>query len=39
LLFQKKITKYLDVNFSYFGRKSESTSTVHTGTIQLRAYF
>ena len=39
LLFQKKITKYLDANFSYFGRKSESTSTVHTGTIQLRAYF
>ena len=39
LLFQKKLTKYLDANFSYFGRKSESTSTVHTGTIQLRAYF
>lgn len=39
LLFQKKITKYLDANLSYFGRKSESTSTIHTGSIQLRAYF
>lgn len=39
LLFQKRITKYLDANFSYFGRKSETSSTIHTGTIQLRAYF
>jgi hypothetical protein len=39
VLFQKRITKYLDANFSYFGRKSETTSTIHTGTIQLRAYF
>lgn len=39
LLFQKRITKYLDANLSYFGRKSETSSTIHTGTIQLRAYF
>ncbi len=39
LLFQKKITKYLDANFSYFGRKSENANTIHTGNIQLRAYF
>nr|MCH9660954.1 hypothetical protein [Bacteroidota bacterium] len=39
LLFQKKITKYLDANLSYQGRKSENSSTVHTGTVQLRAYF
>ena len=39
LLFQKRITKFLDVNLSYFGRKSESSSTIHTGSIQLRAYF
>lgn len=39
LLFQKRITKYLDANFSYFGRKSETTKTVHTGSVQLRAYF
>ena len=39
LLAQKKITDYLDLNFSYFGRKSESSNTIHTGTVQLRAYF
>lgn len=38
-LFQKRITKYLDANISYFGRKSETTKTVHTGSVQLRAYF
>ncbi|MEM7186292.1 MAG: hypothetical protein AAF466_06505 [Bacteroidota bacterium] len=39
LLFQKRITKYLDANLSYFGRKSENSNTIHTGTVQLRAYF
>ncbi len=39
LLFQKRITKYLDANLSYFGRKSKNSSTIHTGTMQLRAYF
>ncbi len=39
LLFQKKITKYLDTNLSYFGRKSKNSNTIHTGSIQLRAYF
>lgn len=39
LLFQKRITKYLDANLSYYGRKSETTKTVHTGSMQLRAYF
>ncbi|PKP26072.1 MAG: hypothetical protein CVU03_05190 [Bacteroidetes bacterium HGW-Bacteroidetes-2] len=39
LLFQKKITQYLDANLSYFGRKSETSSTIHTGSIQLKAYF
>ncbi|GAA4116533.1 hypothetical protein GCM10022393_17220 [Aquimarina addita] len=39
LLAQKKLTKYLDLNISYLGRKSETTKTIHTGTIQLRAYF
>ena len=38
-LFQKRITKYLDANLSYFGRKSKTSKTVHTGSIQLRAYF
>ncbi|SDW99960.1 hypothetical protein [Aequorivita viscosa] len=38
-LLQKRITKYLDANLSYNGRKSETTKTVHTGSVQLRAYF
>jgi len=39
LLAQKKLTKYLDLNLNYFGRKSETSKTIHTGTIQLKAYF
>lgn len=39
VLFQKRITKYLDANLSYFGRKSENTKTIHTGSVQLRAFF
>ena len=39
LLLQKKITKFLDVNVSYYGRKSETFKAVHTGSVQLRAYF
>jgi len=39
VLAQKKLTKYLDLNISYLGRKSEDSDTIHTGSIQLRAYF
>ena len=39
LLLQKNITQFLDVNLNYQGRKSETGSTVHTGNIQLRAFF
>ena len=39
LIAQRRITKFLDLNLSYFGRKSESSRTIHTGTVQLRAYF
>ncbi|MGA9639293.1 hypothetical protein [Flavobacterium sp.] len=39
LLLQKNITQFLDVNFNYLGRKSETGNTIHTGNIQLRAYF
>ncbi|MFV5694515.1 hypothetical protein ACM55G_03620 [Flavobacterium sp. LB3P122] len=39
LLFQKNLTQFLDINLNYQGRKSESTQTIHTGNIQLRAYF
>ena len=39
LLIQKKLTKFLDLNLSYFGRKSETSRTIHTGNVQLRAFF
>jgi hypothetical protein len=39
LLAQKKLTKFLDLNLNYFGRKTETSRTIHTGTIQLKAYF
>ncbi|WP_412559752.1 hypothetical protein [Winogradskyella sp. MIT101101] len=39
LLAQKKLTKFLDLNLNYFGRKTETSKTIHTGTIQLKAYF
>lgn len=39
LLFQKKITNYLDLNFAYYGRKSENAQIIHTGSVQLKAYF
>ena len=39
LLAQKKLTKFLDLNLNYLGRKTETSKTIHTGTVQLRAYF
>lgn len=39
LFLQKNLTQYLDVNVNYQGRKSEESKTIHTGSIQLRAYF
>ncbi|WP_228853635.1 hypothetical protein [Aegicerativicinus sediminis] len=39
LIAQKKITQFLDLNLNYFGRKTPTSRTIHTGTIQLRAYF
>lgn len=39
LIAQKKLTKFLDLNLNYFGRKSESSQVIHTGSVQLRAYF
>lgn len=39
LLLQKNITQFLDVNLNYQGRKGETSAVVHTGNIQLRAYF
>ena len=39
LLLQKNLTQFLDVNISYQGRKSETSKAIHTGSVQLRAYF
>ncbi len=39
LLWQQKLTSFLDLNVNYLGRKSETSKTIHTGTIQLRANF
>lgn len=39
LLLQKNLTQFLDININYLGRKSEVSKTIHTGNIQLRAYF
>ncbi len=39
LLAQKKLTKFLDLNLNYFGRKTETSKMIHTGTVQLKAYF
>lgn len=38
-LIQKSLTNYLDLNLNYQGRKSETSNAIHTGSIQLRAYF
>lgn len=39
LLLQKSITQFLDINLNYQGRTSEGTTTIHTGNVQLRAFF
>ncbi len=39
LMIQKKLTQYLDLNVNYQGRKSETSQAIHTGNVQLRAYF
>ena len=36
---QRKISKFLDINFIYAGRKSNSLKTIHNGSIQLKAIF
>jgi len=39
LLLQKNLTSFLDINLNYQGRKSETSQAIHTGSVQLRAYF
>ena len=38
-LFYRKINDFLNLNINYLGRKSETSKTIHTGTIQLKALF
>ncbi len=39
LLVQKNLSQFLELNVNYQGRKSEKSQTIHTGNVQLRAYF
>ncbi len=39
LTLQKRLTSYLDLNLNYFGRRSENSDIIHTGSVQLRANF
>ena len=39
LSFQRKISKLLDINFTYNGRKSKNIKTIHNGSLQLKAIF
>lgn len=39
LSFQRKLAGYLELNVLYHGRVSEKVKTIHTGSIQLRAFF
>ncbi len=39
LLVQKNLTQFLDINLNYQGRKSETSQAIHTGNVQLRAFF
>ena len=38
-IYQQKINFFLNLNFNYLGRKGENSSTVHSGSLQLRADF
>ena len=37
--YQRKVAKNLQLNFTYNGRKSEDNSAIHTGGMELRAFF
>ncbi len=37
--FQMRVGKSMQVNLQYSGRKSEVNASVHTGTVQVRAFF
>jgi len=37
--YQRKVGKNLQLNFNYNGRKSDSNKMIHTGGMELRAFF
>ena len=39
LLFQRSLFSFLNLNINYLGRKSETSKTIHTGSVQLKALF
>lgn len=39
LVYQQKINSFINLNFNYLGRKGENSSTIHIGSVQLRADF
>jgi hypothetical protein len=39
LSYQRKVAKNLQLNFNYNGRKSESNNAIHSGGMELRAFF
>ena len=39
IVYQQKINSFINLNFNYLGRKGEGTTTIHNGSIQLRANF
>lgn len=39
LSLQRNISAYMQLSLNYEGRKSENVNTIHTGGMQLRAYF
>lgn len=39
LSFQQNLSKYMQLSLNYNGRKSENTNFIHTGGVQVRAFF
>lgn len=37
--YQQSLSKYMQLNLNYIGRQSEGVSTVHSGGVQVRAFF
>ncbi|MEN8927348.1 MAG: hypothetical protein ABF240_00620, partial [Flavobacteriales bacterium] len=39
LILNKRVAKNLDLTLNYNGRKPENIRTIHSGTVQIRAFF